>query len=249
MLRWTSKARLLNRYGWCTLLVSFLYVGCGDGDPQPPADRGPSERSRSAEPATSPELVPRSGPAILFLGTSLTAGFGVDPAQAFPARIQEKIDSAGLSYRVVNGGVSGETSAGARRRIDWVLDQPGLRFVVVETGANDGLRGQDIDSLRANLSAILERILKELPPNHILVVGMEALPNLGAEYTSQFRQVYPSVASAYSVHFLPFLLAGVAGVDSLNQADGIHPSPVGHALVAAHLWPAIRTMIATEESR
>ncbi len=223
------------------LLVSFLYAACAGEDPPPLSDEGPTSRP-SVSPAPS-AAARESGPAILFVGTSLTAGFGVDPGQAFPDLLQPRLSEAGLRYRVINAGVSGETSAGALRRIDWVLDQPGVEYVVLETGANDGLRGQEIDSLRANLLAIIARIREDVPANHILLVGMEALPNLGPEYTTRFRQVYPEVARQTGVRLLPFLLDGVAGVDSLNQADGIHPSPRGHARVADHLWPTLESML------
>ncbi len=227
------------------LLVTFLYAACGGEDSPPPRDDGPTP-----QPSLSPEPsgVRESGPAILFLGTSLTAGFGVDPGQAFPELLRPRLSEAGFPYRVINAGVSGETSAGALRRIDWVLDQPGIEYVVLETGANDGLRGQEVDSLRSNLLTIIARIRQDLPADRILLVGMEALPNLGPQYTTRFRQVYPDVVRQTGVRFLPFLLEGVAGVDSLNQTDGIHPSPRGHAQVADHLWPALEAMLREEGS-
>jgi acyl-CoA thioesterase-1 len=164
---------------------------------------------------------------------------GLDPAQAYPALIQERVDSAGLDYRVVNAGVSGETSAGALRRIGWLLGQGVPAVVVVETGANDGLRGQPIDSLRANLEAILDTIDALKPRPVVFLAAMEALPNLGAEYGRAFRAVYPDVAARRDAILLPFLLEGVAGVDSLNQPDGIHPNPAGARRVAENVWRAV----------
>src|SRR5690606_35404623 len=131
---------------------------------------------------------------ILMIGTSLTAGYGLDPDQAWPALVQQKIDSAGLAYRVVNAGVSGETSAGARRRVGWLLQRESPRVVVVETGANHGLRGQSLDSLEANLDAILTELSAVVPRPVIFVAGMEALPNLGSAYTNRFRAIFPRVA-------------------------------------------------------
>jgi acyl-CoA thioesterase-1 len=190
-------------------------------------------------------------PVVLFVGTSLTAGLGLDPAQAYPALIQQRIDSAGLAYRVVNAGVSGETSAGALRRIGWLLGQGAPAVVVVETGANDGLRGQSIDSLRANIEAILDTIDALTPRPVVFVAAMEALPNLGADYGRAFRAVYPEVASRHDAILLPFLLDGVAGVDSLNQADGIHPNPSGARRVAENVWRAVMPALTalSEEKR
>ena len=179
-------------------------------------------------------------PAIVFLGTSLTAGLGLDPDDAFPALVQRKIDSAGLRYTVVNAGVSGESSAGAVRRIDWILRQPPA-VLIVETGANDGLRGQDPDSLKANIQHIIDQVRRESPSTTIILAGMEALPNLGADYVSRFRKVYPALAGSNHIRLIPFLLDGVAGIDSLNQQDGIHPTEAGAKIVADNVWRVLRT--------
>jgi acyl-CoA thioesterase-1 len=174
-------------------------------------------------------------PVVLFLGTSLTAGLGLDPDEAYPALIQEKLDSAGLRWRAVNGGVSGETSAGALRRLGWML-QPGVRVLVVETGANDGLRGLDVDSTRANLEAIVARIRAYDPGVRIVLAGMEAPPNLGARYTARFRAMFRDLARRERLPLIPFILEGVGGVDSLNQGDGIHPNAAGARIVAGNVW-------------
>lgn len=230
---------------WALMAASFVYVGCGAGDSAPPAagDQPDREERSAALPAQSDTA---DQPTIVFLGTSLTAGFGVDPDEAFPARVAQRLRESGLPYRVVNAGVSGETSAGAVRRIDWVLQQPHVRFLVLETGANDGLRGQDPDTLRGHLETILRRIGDRLPMDHILLVGMEALPNLGEVYTKRFRAVFPDVAHAHGTAFLPFLLEGVAGIDSLNQSDGIHPNARGHAIVAEAVWAVLEPMLRKE---
>lgn len=203
--------------------------------------------AHDAKPATgvsaAPALAsPAAAPTIVFLGTSLTAGLGLDPSLAYPALIQQKIDSAGLGYAVINAGVSGETSAGAVRRIDWVLQQP-VAVLVVETGANDGLRGLDVDSLRANLQAIIDRARRQAPSPTVVLVGMRALPNLGAEYGRRFEAVYPAVAKANGVPFVPFLLDGVAGVERLNQADGMHPTAEGQRVAARNVWKALEPVL------
>ena len=165
---------------------------------------------------------------ILFVGTSLTAGLGLDPSEAYPALVQEKLDAAGLRYRVVNAGVSGETSAGARSRIEWLLRQP-VAVLVLETGANDGLRGQDPEATRANIQAILDAARGQAPPPRLVLAAMEALPNYGEAYRRRFRAIYPELARANGATLLPFLLEGVAGEPALNQPDGIHPTAEGHA--------------------
>lgn len=192
--------------------------------------------------STAPAVVAPAGgslPSIVFLGTSLTAGLGLDPDDAYPAVIQRKVDSAGLRYTVVNAGVSGESSAGALRRVDWILRQPPA-ILVVETGANDGLRGQDPDSLRANIQAIIDRVRRDSPSTKIILAGMEALPNLGADYTRRFRAIYPALAKENRIPLIPFLLDRVAGVDSLNQQDGIHPTKRGATIVADNVWKVLR---------
>jgi acyl-CoA thioesterase-1 len=179
---------------------------------------------------------------ILFLGTSLTAGLGLDPSQAYPARIEERIRAEGLPYRVINAGVSGETSAAARRRLDWLLRQP-VAVLVIETGANDGLRGQDPAATRSEIQAMIDRARQASPPPRIILVGMQAPPNLGREYTEAFRAIYPELARANGIDLVPFLLEGVAGRPRLNQADGIHPTAEGQRVLAENVWPHLRTLL------
>lgn len=212
-------------------LVAALALGCG-GDRAPAASDAPP----------APGAPAPGRPRILALGTSLTAGFGVDPSQAWPALLQGRLDSLGLRFEVVNAGVSGETSAGARRRAEWLLRRAPA-VLILETGANDGLRGQDPDSLRANLEAILALAAAARPAPRVLLAGMEAPRNWGPDYTGRFRAVYREVAEARGVALLPFLLEGVATVESLNQADGIHPNPAGHRRVADLIWPALEPLL------
>ena len=179
---------------------------------------------------------------MLFAGTSLTAGLGLAPDSAYPMMIQRKIDSAGLPFEVVNAGVSGETSSGLVDRLAWLL-RARFSVLVVETGANDGLRGIPVSTLRSNLESALDRIKAKRPDATIALVQMEALPNLGAKYTSEFHSVYPSVASQKHVTLLPFLLSGVAGQRNLNQADGVHPNNAGERIVAENVWKALRPIL------
>ena len=181
-------------------------------------------------------------PTILFLGTSLTAGLGLTPEQAYPALIQRKIDSAGLNYTVVNAGVSGETSAGARNRIDWLLQRP-VAVLVVETGANDGLRGLPADSLRANIEAILERGRRLRPIPKLVLLGMRIPPNYGRAYSEQFRSVYSELAREYGATLVPFLLEGVGGVAALNQPDGVHPTAEGQKKMAETVWKVLEPVL------
>jgi acyl-CoA thioesterase-1 len=162
-----------------------------------------------------------------------------NPALAFPALIQAKLDSSGRPFRVVNAGISGESSAGALSRMDWLLSHDRIAVLVVETGANDGLRGQEPDSVRARIQAIFDRARRVSPPPRLVLAGMEALPNLGEDYVRRFHAIYPDVAHANGAALIPFLLAGVAGVDSLNQDDGIHPTPAGQRIVAANVWKVL----------
>ena len=181
---------------------------------------------------------------VLFLGTSLTAGYGLaDPDLAYPGLIEKRIEEAGLPYTVVNAGVSGETSAGALRRLDWLLKQK-LDVLVVETGANDALRGQPPEATRANIDAVLTRAEAQKPPPRLVILGMKAPPNMGSTYLRGFDPIYPELARKHGAVLVPFLLDGVAGIPALNQADGIHPTPVGQRKMAELVWRALEPMLA-----
>ena len=179
-------------------------------------------------------------PRIVVLGDSITAGLGLEPEQAYPTLIQQKVDAESLGYQVVNAGVSGDTSAGGLSRLDWALDGD-VKVMVVALGGNDALRGLPPDDLRKNLTAIIERA----QARHISVVlaGMEAPPNFGQTYTVSFRQVYADLAKQYGVPLIPFLLQGVAGIEGLNQRDGIHPTAEGARTVADNIWTVLRPML------
>jgi acyl-CoA thioesterase-1 len=219
---------MILRYVLWGLLLT-LGAGCDSDGRAPRADPPPARQDGQRG-------------RIVFLGTSLTAGLGLDPDQAYPALIQQKIDSAGLPFVAVNAGVSGETSAGARRRVDWLFREP-VAVLVIETGANDGLRGQEVDSLAANIQAIIDRANRQQPRPHILLAGMQAPPNYGFGYTRRFRAAYPELARRNHIPLVPFLLDGVAGIDSLNQADLMHPTAAGQRQVAATVWRVLEPVL------
>jgi len=181
---------------------------------------------------------------LLFFGDSLTAGLGLeDPSvQAFPALIQKKITVAGLPWRVVNAGLSGETSAGGLRRVDWILRQR-VEVFVLELGGNDGLRGLAPETTRANLQAIIDRVREKSPATKIVLAGIAAPPNMGADFTRAFAAIFPELAEKNHVVLIPFLLEGVGGRPELNQSDGIHPTAEGHAAVAETVWAVLKPLL------
>lgn len=218
--------------GFATMSIS----GCGgDSGKDTPAD---TALVASAPPQTNVATGADRRPTLLIVGTSLTAGFGLDADSAYPALLQRKLDSAGVAYRVVNAGYSGETSAGALRRLEWLL-RDSASVVMIESGANDGLRGQDVDSTRATLRAIVRRVKAVLPNATVLLAQMESPPNLGERYTTAFRAMFPAVAKEEGITLIPFLLDRVAGVPGMNQGDGIHPNEAGSRIVAENVFRAL----------
>lgn len=221
------------------LLACTALAACGSSESRP-------EREGVADTATmvvpSDALVPSTDPVVVFLGTSLTAGMGVQLAESYPSVLRAMADSAGLPFRLLNAGVSGETSAGGLRRLDWALRDP-VDVLFVELGANDGLRGQDPAAMAENLTEIVRRTRSRYPDAEVLLARMEAPPNLGEAYTTAFRAVYPAVAEAEGARLVPFLLDGVAGVPELNQPDRIHPNPEGHRRTAENVWPHLETVL------
>lgn len=179
---------------------------------------------------------------ILFFGTSLTAGMGLDPNGAFPAVIQEKIDSLNLPYEVVNAGLSGETTASGKNRINWVLNQKVAVFVL-ELGANDGLRGIPLKETKNNLQAIIDIVKEKNQETKIVLVGMEIPPNMGEAYTSEFRNIFPDLAKKNKLDLVPFLLKDVGGIPELNQPDGIHPTAEGQKILANNVWKVLKPVI------
>ena len=208
-----------------------------------------SGRSRDAVPAAA-DSTPNAAapvderPVVLCFGTSLTAGLGLAPEEAYPALLQRKVDSAGLGYRIVNAGVSGETSAAGLRRIDWLLGQPQrVAVLLLELGANNALRGQDLGAAKRDLQAIIDRTRARFPGVRIVVAGMAAPPNLGARYTRDFREMFVDLARTNRAALIPFLLEGVAGNRDLNQADGIHPTAAGERIVTDNIWTALEPVL------
>jgi len=228
------------------ILVVLVLCACAAGrDAKKPDSRQAGDGKRevgSGQTASSQPQAPASRRTVLIVGTSLTAGLGLDAEEAYPALLQRKADSLGLHVDIVNAGLSGETSAGALRRMDWLLRGP-ADVVVIETGANDGLRGLDVDSTRANLRAIVAKVKAARPAARILLAQMEAPPNLGAKYTAAFSAMYQDVAREEAIGIMPFLLRGVAGVAALNQPDGIHPNERGEQIVANNVWEALEPVL------
>jgi acyl-CoA thioesterase-1 len=179
---------------------------------------------------------------IVVLGDSIAAGYGVDPEEAYPAVLQRKIDEAKLPYTVVNAGLSGDTTAGGLRRIDWILKQP-LDILIVELGGNDGLRGLPVSQTRSNLQAIIDRTRAKYSNVKILIAGMKMPANMGADYTTEFEKTFADIARKNHAAFMPFVLENVGGKPELNQADRIHPTPAGHEIVAQNIWPVLKPLL------
>lgn len=184
---------------------------------------------------------------VVFAGTSLTAGLGLEPEHAYPSLVEAKIDSAGLPYTVINAGISGETSSGLLRRLDWLL-QGEFDVLVLETGANDGLRGIPVEAARRNIDSALTLIRRAQPQAAIVLVQMEAPPNLGREYTEAFRRMYAELGRQHGATVMPFLLEGVAGDPAMNQADGIHPNETGAQRVAENVWRVLEPLLAARST-
>ncbi|MFZ4628158.1 MAG: arylesterase [Blastocatellia bacterium] len=201
-------------------------------------DASSSTKRAEGEAVTPTPEDPR--PVILAFGDSLTAGYGLAPAEAYPALLQRRLDERGYRYRVVNAGVSGETTAGGLRRLEWSLAER-VELVILALGANDGLRGQPVPEMRQNLTQMIELIQKRSA--RPILAGMEAPPNLGPEYTQAFRAVYPELARRYRLPLIPFLLEGVAGLPEFNQADGIHPNVAGELRVLENVWRVLEPLL------
>jgi acyl-CoA thioesterase-1 len=228
-------------------LAGTLAWACESGESgsaTPGLDSGRSAADAAGGGAAGPRAstAPDTTPVVLFLGNSLTAGLGLLPERAYPALVQAKIDSAGLDFRAVNAGVSGATSADGVRLVGGYLERP-VAAVVLELGANDMLRGQDLGATRANLQAIVDSVRARRPAARIVIAGMRAPPNLGPDYTRSFRELFPALARRNGAVLIPFLLEGVAADSALNQADGMHPNAAGETIVAENVWKVLEPVL------
>ncbi len=217
------------------VLVAFI-IGCTS------ENKTAQENTVNAPQEDSTNTSTREVKNILFFGNSLTAGYGLELSQAFPALIQEKIDSLRLPYKVINAGLSGETTESGNTRIDWMLNQK-IDILVLELGGNDGLRGISPDLTKKNLQSIIDKTRNKYPNVKIILAGMEAPPNMGEKFTSDFRKLYKELAQVNQVAFIPFLLEGVGGNPKLNLPDGIHPTPEGHKIVAETVWKVLKDVL------
>lgn len=228
MLRFKASALII--------LLSIVLASCGNNQNKETLQEKPTE---AAPVATE---VPVKEKNILFFGTSLTAGYGLEQGEAYPELLQKKLDSLKLPYKAINGGLSGETSAAGKNRIDWLLKQP-IAIFVLELGANDGLRGIAVNETTANLQIIIDKVKKKYPQAKMILTGMEVPPNMGAKYASDFRNMFKALAAKNEMVFLPFLLEGVAGIPKLNQNDGIHPTADGQKILAENVWTKLKGVL------
>lgn len=232
-----SPSTMHNFLKFSYFLLMALLISCGEKKAKK------EDKSVTEVESTASDVVPAGKTkVILFFGDSLTAGYGLEPEEAFPALIQAQIDSLALDYTVVNAGLSGETTSGGRNRLSWVLNQKTDVFVL-ELGANDGLRGIPLKETRNNLKTIVNAVRERNPETEIIIAGMQIPPNMGPEYTTEFRSIFPELAREQNLHLIPFLLEGVAGNSELNQEDGIHPTIEGHKIVAANVWKVLEDII------
>ncbi|QDO94924.1 arylesterase [Formosa sediminum] len=219
---------------FCYFILVLLLFSCGESS---------SKQETKTTNTSTTETPETKSKTILCFGDSITAGYGLDDTNdAYPAVIQQKIDSLQLDYTVINSGVSGETSAGGKSRIDWVIKQTPTIFLL-ELGANDGLRGVPISETRANLQAIINVVKTKSPDTKIILAGMQLPPNMGTTYTSNFKQLFIDLAIENNIGFIPFILENVGGISELNQRDGIHPNITGHKIVAQNVWEVLKPMI------
>jgi acyl-CoA thioesterase I len=234
-----STRNMLHPLRVLIVCAALAVAACSSNEPALPRE------STSPPPFDAPAQAPARAfastrPRVVFLGDSLTAGYGLDVEQSVPSLVQKHLDAEGYTYEVVNAGVSGDTSAGGLRRLEWSLDGD-VRILVVELGANDGLRGLPVAQMKRNLKTIVQTAAKR--GIDVLLTGMEAPPNYGATYTSEFRRAFRDLASEERIAFMPFYLYEVAGIPTLNIADGIHPNPAGARIVEANLWRSLKPLL------
>ncbi len=227
----TIKIRLTHTIPLSLVIIALaiVFFGCNKVETESKKNYNQLEPQERQMPTSKASKI------IVFFGNSLTAGFGLREEEAFPNLIQAKLDSLQLNFKVVNAGLSGETTAGGDRRIDWVLQQP-MDIFFLELGGNDALRGTDVETTKANLISIITKVRTKHPSIPIILAGMLAPPNLGKSYTKSFAAIYSDLAKEFELTLIPFFLEGVGGVTKLNQSDGIHPNAAGQRIVANHVW-------------
>lgn len=244
-----SVAKAARQHGtWfmpIALAIALSTLGCGDAAAPAMPDTSYSDRQEASIPA--PAETDTEAVEILFLGDSITAGYGVDRARAFPSVVEMRLREAGYSVNAIDAGVSGDTSTGGLNRLDWLLQRP-IDILVLELGGNDGLRGLDLSMTRSNLGAIIERTRETWPDVEVVLVGMQVPPNLGRDYTREFAAMYPEVANQHETHFVAFLADGFEDIVHLLQDDGIHPTEEGHALIAEKVEAVIEPIVAQRQS-
>ncbi|MDT0677532.1 arylesterase [Autumnicola musiva] len=230
----------MKNLGICYALLIIIFFSCGE------ANNKQKEKKEEQQEVVAEENENSEGSkTILFFGNSLTAGLGLESEETFPALIQEKLDSLNMDYRVINAGLSGETTAAGKNRINWVLNQD-VDVFVLELGANDGLRGIPLEETRQNLQDIIDIVTEKNPDTEIILAGMQLPPNIGQDYTTEFRKIFPELAENNNVHLIPFLLEDVAGRPELNQQDGIHPTAEGQEIVAKNVWEVLEPIVDAE---
>ena len=235
-----NRVKLKTNYflKYVILVICFLCLACKSDVSK--NDSSSEDIENNSKQDTSEKTTSKT---ILFFGDSLTAGFGLDDvSEAFPGIIQNEIDALNLNYTVINSGVSGETSAGGKSRINWVLNQKPNIFIL-ELGANDGLRGVPLNETRQNLQAIIDAVKQKYPETEIILAGMQIPPNMGQNYTSEFRVIFPELAQKNNITLIPFLLDNVGGIPELNQSDGIHPTKEGHKILAKNVWSVLKPLV------
>jgi len=222
-------------FSFLSLILIFSFCGCGNNAKKNPDTEKDTVKEASAQTSQQKN--------ILFFGNSLTAGYGLDdPDQAFPSIIQQDIDSLKLKYKVVNGGLSGETTSDGKNRINWLLKQP-VSIFVLELGANDGLRGIPVAETEVNLQSIIDQVKAKYPNVKMILTGMQVPPNMGGTYAGDFKKIFPRLAKKNDMQLVPFLLENVAGIRGLNQRDGIHPTAKGAKIVAQNVWVVLKAIL------
>ncbi len=222
---------------FCYFTIILMLISCVD------SNQKETKNSKVKEEHTANTSKNQNTKTILCFGDSITAGYGLeDTDEAYPNLIQQKIDTLQLDYRVINSGLSGETTAGGKSRISWVLNQK-VDVFLLELGANDGLRGVPLSETKANLQSIINSVQEKNPDAQIILAGMQLPPNMGQDYTTEFRELFEDLANSNTIEFIPFILENVGGIEELNQKDGIHPNEKGHQIVAENVWKILKPLI------